>query len=83
MAIKVSSQLPHVKSLLRPDRNVVEFPKASRSHLFLAFFLQRSRASAACASSCTFRGFSIAAFEGLSAKVYGISVDSPFALAEF
>ena len=79
MAIKVSSHAPHVK-LYDSDRNQVEFPKHHEVTV-LAFF-PAAFTSVCTKELCTFRD-SIAAFEGLSAKVYGISVDSPFALAEF
>lgn len=77
MAIKVGTHAPHV-TLVDDERKQVEFPKHGEVTV-LAFF-PAAFTSVCTKEMCTFRD-SIAEFQNLDAKVYGISVDSPFALA--
>jgi peroxiredoxin len=79
MAIKVGVHAPHV-TLIDTERSPVELPKHHEVTV-LAFF--PAAFTGVCTKEmCTFRD-SLSAFEEVKAKVYGISVDSPFALAEF
>ncbi len=78
-SIQVGTHAPHVK-LFDTDRNAVTFPQHGEV-VVLAFF-PAAFTSVCTAELCTFRD-SLADFSKLAAKVYGISVDSPFALAEF
>ncbi len=77
MAIKVGTHAPHVK-LVDDERKEVEFPKHGEVTV-LAFF-PAAFTSVCTKEMCTFRD-SLADFSKLAAKVYGISVDSPFSLA--
>ncbi|MEI8255857.1 MAG: peroxiredoxin [Deltaproteobacteria bacterium] len=78
-SIQVGMHAPHVK-LFDTDRNAVTFPQHGEV-IVLAFF--PAAFTAVCtAELCSFRD-SLADYARLDAKVYGISVDSPFALAEF
>jgi peroxiredoxin len=79
MAIKVGTHAPHV-TLHDSDRAAVEFPKHGEVTV-LAFF-PAAFTSVCTKELCTFRD-AIAEYGKLGAKVYGISVDSPFSLAEF
>ena len=79
MAIKVGAHAPHV-TLHDTERSPVDLPKHHEVTV-LAFF--PAAFTGVCTKEmCAFRD-SLAAFEDVKAKVYGISVDSPFALAEF
>jgi peroxiredoxin len=79
MAITVGTHAPHVK-LVDTERKEITVPE---HHVVtvLAFF-PAAFTSVCTKELCTFRD-SLSAFEGLNARVYGISVDSPFTLAEF
>jgi peroxiredoxin len=79
MAIKVGTHAPHV-TLHDSDKNAVEFPKHGEVTV-LAFF-PAAFTSVCTKEMCTFKD-SIGDYQKLDAKVYGISVDSPFSLAEF
>jgi peroxiredoxin len=78
-SIKVGAHAPHV-TLVDTDRKPAEVPKHGQVTV-LAFF-PAAFTSVCTTEVCSFRD-SLAEFEGLAAKVYGVSVDSPFALAEF
>jgi len=79
MAIKVGTHAPHV-TLHDSDRNAVELPKHGEVTV-LAFF-PAAFTSVCTKEMCTFKD-AIGDFQKLDAKVLGISVDSPFSLAEF
>jgi peroxiredoxin len=79
MSIQVGAHAPHVK-LVDDERNTVEVPKHGEVTV-LAFF-PAAFTSVCTKEMCTFRD-ALADYGALNAKVYGISVDSPFALAEF
>jgi glutaredoxin-dependent peroxiredoxin len=79
MAIKVGTHAPHV-TLFDTERKQVKFPEHGRVTV-LAFF-PAAFTSVCTKELCTFRD-AIGDYQRLSAIVYGISVDSPFALAEF
>ncbi len=79
MAIKVGTHAPHL-TLIDTDRKPVEFPK--HGEVTVLAFVPAAFTSVCTKELCTFRD-SIAEFQKLDAKVYGISVDSPFALAEW
>jgi len=79
MSITVGTHAPHV-TLHDDERKAVEFPQHGEVTV-LAFF-PAAFTSVCTKEMCTFRD-SLADFGALSAKVYGISVDSPFALAAF
>lgn len=78
-SINVGTHAPHV-TLFDTDRNAVTFPQHGEV-IVLAFF-PAAFTSVCTAEVCSFRD-SLADYARLNAKVYGISVDSPFALAEF
>jgi peroxiredoxin len=79
MAIKVGTHAPHVK-LFDTDRKAVTFPE--HGHVTVLAFFPAAFTSVCTKELCTFRD-AIADYQKLHATVYGISVDSPFALAEF
>jgi peroxiredoxin len=79
MAIKVGTHAPHV-TLFDTERKAVSFPEHGQVTV-LAFF-PAAFTSVCTKELCTFRD-AIADYQKLKATVYGISVDSPFALAEF
>lgn len=78
-SINVGTHAPHA-SLFDSERNAVTFPQHGDVTV-LAFF-PAAFTSVCTTELCTFRD-SLADYARLNAKVYGISVDSPFALAEF
>ena len=78
-SINVGTHAPHV-TLFDSDRNAVAFPQHGEVTV-LAFF-PAAFTSVCTTELCTFRD-TFADFSKLSAKVYGISVDSPFSLAEY
>jgi len=79
MAIKVGTHAPHV-TLFDTEKKAVSFPEHGRVTV-LAFF--PAAFTGTCTKElCTFRD-AIGDYQKLNATVYGISVDSPFALAEF
>jgi peroxiredoxin len=78
-SIQVGAHAPHV-TLFDSDRNAVEFPK--HGEVTVLVFFPAAFTSVCTSEVCTFRD-SLADYAGLNAKVYGISVDSPFTLAEF
>jgi peroxiredoxin len=78
MAIKVGTHAPHVK-LFDTERKAVTFPE--HGHVTVLAFFPAAFTSVCTKELCTFRD-AIADYEKLHATVYGISVDSPFALAE-
>jgi peroxiredoxin len=79
MAIKVGTHAPHV-TLVDTDRKPVNFPE--HGHVTVLAFFPAAFTSVCTKELCTFRD-AIADYQKLNATVYGISVDSPFALAEF
>jgi peroxiredoxin len=79
MPIQVGAHAPHV-TLFDTDRKAVTFPE--HGHVTVLAFFPAAFTSVCTKELCTFRD-GIAAYEKLAARVYGISVDSPFALAEF
>jgi glutaredoxin-dependent peroxiredoxin len=79
MAIHVGTHAPHV-TLFDTERKAVSFPEHGRVTV-LAFF-PAAFTSVCTKELCTFRD-AIADYQKLDATVYGLSVDSPFALAEF
>jgi peroxiredoxin len=79
MAIKVGTHAPHV-TLSDTDRKPVNFPE--HGHVTVLAFFPAAFTSVCTKELCAFRD-AIADYQKLSATVYGISVDSPFALAEF
>lgn len=79
MAIRVGTHAPHV-TLFDTDRKAVTIPEHGKVTV-LAFF-PAAFTSVCTRELCTFRD-AIADYQNLAATVYGISVDSPFALAEF
>jgi glutaredoxin-dependent peroxiredoxin len=79
MAIKVGTHAPHV-TLFDTERKAVSFPEHGRVTV-LAFF-PAAFTSVCTKELCTFRD-AIGDYAKLDATVYGISVDSPFSLAEF
>jgi peroxiredoxin len=79
MAIKVGTHAPHF-TLFDTEKKPVTFPEHGRVTV-LAFF-PAAFTSVCTKELCSFRD-AIADYQKLNATVYGISVDSPFALAEF
>ena len=79
MAIKVGTHAPHV-TLSDTDRKAVTFPE--HGHVTVLAFFPAAFTSVCTKELCSFRD-AIAAYQKLNAIVYGISVDSPFSLAEF
>ena len=79
MAIQVGTHAPHV-TLYDTERKAVTFPQHGGVTV-LAFF-PAAFTSVCTKELCSFRD-AIADYQKLQATVYGISVDSPFALAEF
>ena len=79
MAIKVGTHAPHF-TLFATDRKAVSVPE--HGHVTVLAFFPAAFTSVCTSELCTFRD-SIAQYRDLGATVYGISVDSPFALAEF
>jgi peroxiredoxin len=79
MAIATGTHAPHV-TLFDSERNSHTVPEHGGVTV-LAFF-PAAFTSVCTKELCTFRD-SLSAFEGLGARVYGISVDPPFSLAEF
>src|SRR5436305_3910636 len=79
MAIKVGTHAPHI-TLHDSDRKPVNFPEHGQVTV-LAFF--PAAFTGVCTKEvCSLRD-AIADYKSLDATVYGISVDSPFSLAEF
>lgn len=79
MPLKVGTHAPHV-TLFDTDRTAVNFPE--HGHVTVLVFFPAAFTSVCTKEVCAFRD-AIADYQTLSAQVYGISVDSPFALAEF
>jgi peroxiredoxin len=79
MAISIGTHAPHV-TLFDTERKAVTFPEHGQVSV-LAFF-PAAFTSVCTKELCTFRD-GIAEYQNLKATVYGISVDSPFSLAEF
>jgi glutaredoxin-dependent peroxiredoxin len=79
MAIKVGTHAPHV-TLFDTERKAVSFPE--HGHVTVLAFFPAAFTSVCTKELCTFRD-AIAEYRKLDATVYGISVDSPFSLAEF
>jgi peroxiredoxin len=79
MAIPVGTHAPHV-TLFDTERKAVTFPE--HGHVTVLAFFPAAFTSVCTKELCAFRD-SIADYQKLQATVYGISVDSPFALAEF
>jgi len=79
MAIKVGIHAPHV-TLFDTERKAVTFPE--HGHVTVLAFFPAAFTSVCTKELCAFRD-AIADYQALHATVYGISVDSPFALAEF
>src|ERR1700742_888842 len=78
MAIQDGTHAPHV-TLVDTDRKAVNFPE--HGHVTVLAFFPAAFTSVCTKELCSFRD-SIADYQTLHATVYGISVDSPFALAE-
>jgi peroxiredoxin len=79
MAIKVGTHAPHV-TLFDTERKAVSFPQ--HGHVTVLVFFPAAFTGVCTKELCTFRD-AIAEYQKLDATVYGISVDSPFSLAEF
>ena len=79
MPIEIGAHAPHV-TLFDTERKAVNFPEHGQVTV-LAFF-PAAFTSVCTKELCTFRD-AIGEYQKLNAAVYGISVDSPFALAEF
>jgi peroxiredoxin len=79
MAIKVGTHAPHV-TLFDTERKSVAFPE--HGHVTVLAFFPAAFTSVCTKELCSLRD-AIAEYQKLDATVYGISVDSPFALAEF
>jgi peroxiredoxin len=79
MAIKVGAHAPHV-TLFDTERKAVTFPE--HGHVTVVAFFPAAFTSVCTKELCIFRD-AIADYKKLDATVYGISVDSPFSLAEF
>ncbi|MDP9148705.1 MAG: redoxin domain-containing protein [Myxococcota bacterium] len=79
MAIKVGTHAPHV-TLFDTERKAVTFP--DHGHATVIAFFPAAFTSVCTKELCTFRD-AISDYRKLQATVLGISVDSPFALAEF
>lgn len=79
MAIQVGTHAPHV-TLFDTERKAVAFP--SHGGVTVLAFFPAAFTSVCTKELCTLRD-AIADYRKLDATVYGISVDSPFALAEF
>ena len=79
MAIKVGTHAPHL-TLVDEERKSVTIPE--HGHVTVLAFFPAAFTGVCTKEMCAFRD-SLADFSSLSARVYGISVDSPFALAEF
>lgn len=79
MAIKIGTHAPHV-TLFDSEKKAVTFPE--HGHVTVLAFFPAAFTSVCTKELCTFRD-AIADYRELHATVYGISVDSPFSLAEF
>jgi peroxiredoxin len=79
MAIKVGTHAPHV-TLFDTERKPVTFPE--HGYVTVLAFFPAAFTSVCTKELCSFRD-AIAEYQKLNATVYGISVDSPFSLAEF
>ncbi|HXX65708.1 MAG TPA: redoxin domain-containing protein [Polyangiaceae bacterium] len=79
MAIKIGTHAPHF-TLFDTDRKAVSVPE--HGHVTVLAFFPAAFTRVCTSELCTFRD-AIADYQNLGATVYGISVDSPFALAEF
>ncbi|MYF80145.1 MAG: peroxiredoxin [Chloroflexi bacterium] len=79
-AVKVGDHAPDF-NLRSTDGEMVSLSDQSGSNVVLAFF--PAAFTGVCQTEmCTFRD-SLAEFNGINAKVFGISVDPPFSQAEF
>jgi len=78
-SVQVGAHAPHV-TLFDSDKQSVTAPE--HGVVTVLVFFPAAFSGVCTTELCTFRD-SLAEFEKLSARVYGISVDSPFALAEF
>lgn len=79
-AVKVGDHAPDF-NLRSTDGEMVSLSDQSGSNVVLAFF--PAAFTGVCQTEmCTFRD-SLAEFNGMNAKVFGISVDPPFSQAEF
>ncbi len=79
MAVKVGTHAPHV-TLFDTERKPVSFPE--HGHVTVIAFFPAAFTSVCTKELCAFRD-AISDYRKLDATVLGISVDSPFALAEF
>ena len=79
MAIKIGTHAPHV-TLFDTERKAVSFPE--HGHVTVLAFFPAAFTSVCTTELCTLRD-AIADYQKLNATVLGISVDSPFSLAEF
>ena len=79
MAIPVGAHAPHI-TLLNTDKEKVTFP--NHGEVTVLVFYPAAFTSVCTAELCSFRD-AIANYNDVDAKVYGISVDLPFTLAEF
>lgn len=79
-AVKVGDHAPNF-NLRSTDGEMVSLSDQSGSNVVLAFF--PAAFTGVCQTEmCTFRD-SLSEFNGMNAKVFGISVDPPFSQAEF
>src|SRR5688572_16501163 len=81
MAVDVGAKAPDF-TLPNQDREQVTLSEQIRKGPVVLAFFPAAFTGVCTKELCTFRD-SMSAFDGLAARVYGISVDSPFALAEF
>ena len=80
MSVKVGDKAPEFKAL---DSSLKEKKLSDyKGHKTVLAFFPGAFTSVCTKEMCTFRD-SMAAFNNLDAKVVGISVDTPFSLAEF
>jgi peroxiredoxin len=79
MAIKIGTHAPHI-TLFDTERKAVTFPE--HGHVTVLAFFPAAFTSVCTKELCTFRD-AIADYQKLHATVYGISIDTPFSLAEF
>jgi peroxiredoxin len=77
--LQKGTHAPHLK-LFDTDRKAIDVPV--HGEVSVLVFFPAAFTSVCTTEVCTFRD-QLAAFNQFNAKVYGISVDSPFSLAEF
>jgi peroxiredoxin len=77
--IPVGAHAPHV-TLTDTEKQAITVPE--HGHVTVLAFFPAAFTSVCTAEMCTFRD-QLGEFEGLAARVYGVSVDSPFSLKEY